>query len=255
MKALVDKLRTWLKPWPTGTHPLEIHRAVLEEIEGKAVAAGAGKRVFPFNRLDVRLLAASPGERDELEAVARDAWNLEAEVRERLRARGCQIPAGLEVTVAVTEEGGADFGERRYHVGYRRAEGGERPGRRPLLELTVLEGTAARKVYSGTTDRVNVGRLAEVVDENGRLRRRNDIAFLDEPGVNQTVSREHARIAWDAESSGFWLRDEGSAYGTRIVRDGRPIEVSGSDRQGVRLKQGDEVSFGRARVKVGLRTE
>ena len=58
--------------------------------------------------------------------------------------------------------------------------------------------------------------------------------FLEEGEVNQTVSREHARITWDGAEACYWLRDEGSAYGTRIFRDGRSIDVSGRDPRGVR---------------------
>src|SRR5262249_41362214 len=67
-----------------------------------------------------------------------------------------------------------------------------------------------------------------------------------------TVSREHARIAWDPESSAYWVRDEGSASGTLLFRAGRSIEVSRHDRRGVRLETGDEVYLGRAAVRVEI---
>jgi len=84
------------------------------------------------------------------------------------------------------------------------------------------------------------------------VKRRNDIAFLEEGELNQTVSREHARIAWDPETQAFWLRDEGSASGTLLLRSGRSIEVSRHDRRGVRLQSGDEVYLGRAAVRVEI---
>jgi predicted component of type VI protein secretion system len=79
------------------------------------------------------------------------------------------------------------------------------------------------------------------------------VAFLEVGEVNSTVSREHARISWDAESGAWWLRAEQNASGTRIYRDGRTIDVSAHDRRGVRLQAGDEVYLGRAAVKVGMR--
>jgi pSer/pThr/pTyr-binding forkhead associated (FHA) protein len=116
----------------------------------------------------------------------------------------------------------------------------------------VLKGKAVKDAYELDLDRVYLGRLEEVLDAAGRVKRRNDVAFLEEGEASQTVSREHARIAWDAESHAFWLRDEGSASGTLLLRDGRAIEVSRHDRRGVKLESGDEVYLGRAAVRVEI---
>ncbi len=278
LDKLFDTVRRWTKPWPTGTEPMEIRRAVLDEVESRIVSAGQGKRVFPFNRLKIRLLAPGPREKVELEAVARDVWDLSAEVRERLSDRGCPVPADLDVDVDVTDEGGPEFGERRFHVGFERTERKDPPPRRaqgpatsvsplatvaipshssetdrPVLELTVLKGTATRKVYSFPAGRVHVGRLEEIADEEGRVRRRNDVAFLEEGDVNQTVSREHARFVFDEASGEIRLRAESGASSTRIFREGKSIDVSGRDARGVRVQPGDEVYFGRACVKVAIR--
>lgn len=278
MDKLLDAVRRWTKPWPTGTEPMEIRRAVLDEVESRIVSAGQGRRVFPFNRLKIRLLAPGPREKVELEAVARDVWDLPADVRERLADRGCPVPADLNVDVEVTDEGGPEFGERRYHVELERTERKEPAARsvaaaatsvssaatvaipspsldteRPLLELTVLKGTATRKVYSFPVGRVHVGRMEEIADEEGRVRRRNDVAFLEEGEVNQTVSREHARFVFDEASGEVRLRAEPGASSTRIFREGKSIDVSGRDPRGVRVQPGDEVYFGRACVKVAIR--
>lgn len=266
---LFAKLRRWTHPWETGASPLELRRAVLEEIERRAVAVGGGRRIFPFDRIEVHLLAA-PGEGQVLEAVVREGWDLEAEVRARLRARGVEPPAGLRVDGVIDERARPEYGDRRFFVRYEqeRREGeaeagrtGARPGPAPghsaavrqALDLTVLHGQATRKVFMPEGERVMIGRLAEVLDADGRVRRRNDVAFVDAGEINETVSREHARITWDGATGSWWLRDEQSAYGTRIFRDGRSIEVAGSDRRGVRLRAGDEIYLGRACLKVGLR--
>ena len=208
MDKLLRAVRRLTRPWPTGTEPMEIRRAVLDEIESRIVSAGTGKRVFPFNRLRIRLLAPGPREKVELEALVHEAWNLAEDVRERLAERGCPVPTDLEVEVEVTEEGGPAFGDRRYHVHYERAE---RPaakapspqspsalsaatiampspslaGDRPTLELTVLKGAATKRVYSFPAGRTYVGRLEEIADEEGRVRRRNDVVFLEEGDINQ----------------------------------------------------------------------
>jgi len=253
---LIDKLRQWRRPWVAGTEPVEIHRALLEDIEAQVVAVGGGRRVFPFDRVEVKLLAATPEDTSRLQAIAQDGWDLEREVKERLKANGARFPEGLAIPVEVTEQDGPEFGGRRYALAFRKAALGEAepPARavRPLLRLAIVKGKAVRDDYDFTADRIFLGRLEEVLDAGGRVKRRNDVAFLEEGEIEQTVSREHARIAWEPESNAFWLRDEGSASGTLLFRSGRSIEVSRHDRRGVRLENGDEIYLGRAALKVEI---
>lgn len=274
MDKLMEAVRRWARPWPTGTEPMEIRRAVLDEIESRIVSAGGGKRVFPFNRLRIRLLAPGPREKDELEALVGDAWDLPAEIRERIAERGCPVPPDLEVDIQVTDEASPAFGDRRYLIEFERTEKSAKPpapalpilissagtvtmpkpeADRPTLELTVLKGTATRKVYSFPAGRVHVGRMEEIMDEEGRVRRRNDVAFQEDGDVNQTVSREHARILYDEATGEMRLRAEPGASSTKIFREGRAIDVSGRDPRGVKIQSGDEIYFGRACVKVAIR--
>ena len=158
----------------------------------------------------------------------------------------------------MTDQPAAAFGDRHYHLELQRDEapaaGPAAATARPILELTVLKGSATRRVYTFEgPERIAVGRLEEVVDEAERVSRRNDVAFLDEGEVNATVSREQARIVWDREINAYRLRVEPRASATRILRDGRTIEVSPQDRRGVRLQSGDEVYLGKACVKVAVR--
>jgi len=265
MNDMMGKMRDLLKPWMKGTSPLEIRRAILDDVESRVIAVGEGKRIFPNNLLRVHLLVADPEERVRFEAVVREAWNLKREISERLADRGCPLPAGFDVEVAFDEEAHPRFADRRFYVEYLTREApaeepvkpaapaGGPPESRPILELTVLKGTATQRVYEIEGTRAFLGRLEEVVDHDGRVRRRNDVAFLEVGEINSTVSREHARIAWDAESGGYWLRAEQNASGTRIYRGGGTIDVSSHDRRGVRLQPGDEILLGRAAVKVGMR--
>src|ERR1700732_2724461 len=110
MERIFDKLRQWRRPWTSGTEPLEIHRALLEDIEAQVVAVGGGRRIFPFDRVEVTLLAASPGEKARLEAIAAAAWDLEREVEQRLKAGGVELPAGLAIPIRVTTEGDPESG-------------------------------------------------------------------------------------------------------------------------------------------------
>ena len=264
MSGIMDKLRHWGRPWAAGSEPVEIHRAILEDVESQVVAVGGGRRVFPFDRVEVKLLAAGPEDKTRLEAIAQNGWNLEREIRERLKTQGVRLPEGFAVPVLVTEERAPEFGDRHYALSFQKAEladaGPETPGApgsprraaRPPLHLTIVKGKAVQETYDFNADRIYLGRLEEVLDVAGRVKRRNDVAFLEEGDLSQTVSREHARIAWDAESGTFWLRDEGSASGTLLFRAGRSIEVSRHDRHGVKIEDGDEVYLGRAVVKVGI---
>jgi hypothetical protein len=254
--GLIDKLRQWRRPWVVGAEPVEIHRALLEDVEAQVVAVGGGRRVFPFDRVEVKLLASAPEEKLRLQAIAQEGWDLEREVKERLKAAGARFPEGLAVPVEVTEQSGSEFGGRRYALAFRKAAQGEAESTarplRPVLHLAILKGKALRDAYDFAADRIFLGRLEEVLDAAGRVQRRNDVAFLEEGEIEQSVSREHARIAWDPESNAYWLRDEGSASGTLVFRAGRSIEVSRHDRRGVRLETGDEVYLGRAALKVEI---
>ncbi len=269
MEDMLGKMRDWMKPWMKGTAPLEIRRAVLDEAESKVAAVGEGKRLFPYNRLRVHLLATGPEERAVLEAAVKEAWDLQNEIAGRLADRGCPVPAGFTVET-VFDEPRPEFGERRFFVEYEKAESpapvavaisspsvsspSPSVSVRPTLVLTVVKGDAYQHVYEfEDLPRVHLGRLEEVVDADGRVRRRNDVAFREEGEVNTTVSREHARLTWDDATGGYWLRAEQNASGTRIYRNGRTIDVSAHDRRGVRIQGGDEIYLGRACVKVGLR--
>ena len=191
-----------------------------------------------------------------LEGVVREGWDLEGEVRRRMREQGVDLPSGFTLDVDYTEEAGPEFGGRHFRVSFERTEEEPAPedtGERPILELTVTKGKATHQVYDFTAERIYLGRMEEVIDGEGRVRRRNDVAFQEEGEVNQTVSREQARIVWDGATRGYWLRAEPGASASRIFRDGRAIEVSRQDRRGVRLQSGDEIYLGRACLKVGLR--
>ena len=120
----------------------------------------------------------------------------------------------------------------------------------PGIELVVTRGTAERRTYSMKSARIDLGRRAEVRDSRQRLIRANQVAFLDdEDAANQSVSRCHAHIAYDPLTSGYRVHDDGSIHGTAVIRAGKSVEVARGSR-GVRLKSGDELVLGQARVRV-----
>jgi hypothetical protein len=86
-----------------------------------------------------------------------------------------------------------------------------------------------------------------------RVIRRNDVVFeegADE--ANATVSRGHAHVRLDRETSEYRICDDSSEYGTRIFRGGRSIEVPPGGTRGERLRTGDEIYLGRACLRFEL---
>lgn len=253
--GLLDRLRGIRKPWLRGREPLEIRRAILEEIEGEVVAVGPGERLFPYDRVDVYLAADDERERAVLEAAIEHGWRLEEAMTELLAELGC---AHGPVAVGYHFVAGDDpaLGDRRFGLAYGRGSERVAVAGRPALELTVVKGTAERQSYRFEQDRVLIGRLAEVVDAHGRVQRNNHVAFLEEGDGSDSVSREHARILYRddpaSRAGAYWLIDDRSAFGTRIFRDGRAIDVSSRDRRGIRLASGDTIYLGRAALEVTI---
>src|SRR4030095_15275134 len=119
----------------------------------------------------------------------------------------------------------------------------------PAVTLVVSRGHAARRTHALRLRRINLGRLETVVDRTRRTMRRNDVAFLDhEDEISLSVSRAHAHIE-RGEDGGYRLFDDGSAQGTRVIRDGRSLDVPRGASRGLRLRDGDELELGLARVR------
>jgi hypothetical protein len=221
-----------------------LHRAILEEIEGKVETVGRGRRIFPFSRVTVTFVAAEPGRRAVLEGAF--AERLSSDVRDSLASAHCEVPRGFAVEVHAAESGDAPY-TVEYHA--------ERPSAAAAAAAAAAPATPARLVVTkGKTEhgeymlekaRINIGRLAELTDSDQRMTRRNDVVFeegADE--ANGTVSRKHAHIKLDAGD--YRLCDDGSEFGTRVFRDGRSIEVPAGNRRGEKLRPGDEIYLGRA---------
>jgi hypothetical protein len=236
--------------------PLKIQKEILDEIESKTEPVGRQQRVFPYNALDVYLLASGDDERVRLEAVFAERKRFEGLIIDRLRRAGCDPPSRLPVSVHITNERGEDWAEELFHVEYRRAEQAKpnesgakssavKTGAR--ARLVIIQGTAREQEFVINKSRVNVGRTAEIRDGNNRVVRRNELVFPeDQDEINQTVSRAHAHIRYDEAADVYRVFDDQSKFGTRIFRDGATIDVFSTNARGNRLVPGDEVYFGQA---------
>ena len=237
--------------------PLEIVHAILDAVEQEIQPGGRGTRVFPFNRIELSVLAPSRDARARLEAVFSGDPPLQARVVERLRSGGC-ANRRHRAWRFTTSPARKKTGELRNSVWSSR-ESRSRRSRAPRIrsqhdriEVTVLRGVAEQRTYSFPARRIDFGRCAEVRDSRNRLIRTNHVAFTEGAGdVNQSVSRQHAHVAYEPGSGQFRLHDDGGGHGTGIVRDGRTVPVPRGSR-GVRLRSGDEIVLGEARVRIRL---
>lgn len=220
---------------------LLVHRAILEEIEGKVQVVSHGRRVFPFPLVTVTLISADPEGRALYEAAFGGEDRLEKDIQEALEGAECEVPRGFAVEVRTSAAGEGNF-EIAYGVLAKEvpAAAVAGPGR-----LVIVKGKTAQAEYPLEKARINLGRLAELTDSEQRVVRRNDVVF--EEGADEaagTVSRKHAHIR--REAGEYRICDDGSEFGTRVFRDGRSIEVPAGNRRGEKLRAGDEIYLGRA---------
>jgi len=245
----LDRL-TRRKGWPE--EPLEWIPAMLDEIEKRVVPTGGRGRVFPYEVVHVEL-RVEPTHFEAARAVF-GSGSFEERVRARLREVRCELPAGLRVRLRVRPRHAE--GESPFAIAFRAPVGARRPGTPaaivtpaiPAVQILVIEGQCRRRMHELRLERINLGRLDSLEGRGGQRLRRNHVAFLDrdEP-VNATVSRAHAHIEYFA-GDGFRVFDDGSAQGTRIMRDGRSIPVARAAVRGVKLRHRDEIELGMARV-------
>jgi len=219
---------------------LLVHRAILESIASRVQTVARGKRVFPYGHVTVTLVSADPDRRALYQTAFGEGGRLESDVIEALDSAECETPRGFGVEVKTSETG-----EKNFTIEYSvEAKGAAEPAR-GAGRLMVVQGKTAQAEYALEKALTNLGRMAELTDTEHRVVRRNDVVF-EEGGDerNATVSRRHAHIRRDAGE--YRLCDDGSEFGTRVLRDGRAIEVPAGNRRGERLRAGDEIFLGRA---------
>ncbi len=234
--------------------PLEIVNAILEAVEQRIEPTGRGVRVFPFNRVEVSVVAPSPEARGRLDAVLGGDTPLQTKVLDRLRSAGCS-PIDVVIEVQYVDAAEASWTVPEFDLQFARIARPETDrrdldSRPPLVEIRAVVGVMERWSISLAAPRIDIGRGMEVRDHRNRLIRTNHVVFTEGGGgVNETVSRAHAHIAYEPPSGRFRLHDDGSEHGTGIIRGGKTISVLRGTR-GVRLQADDEVVLGEARVRV-----
>jgi hypothetical protein len=237
-----------------------VHRAILEQISGRVETLARGKRIFPYGRVIVTLCPADADRRASWQAAFSGGARLETDVRELLQAAGCELSQYLSIEVRAAEPQPADSGQP-FRIEFLAeavmpsASQNPQVSESPVVavpsaveqpaRLVVVKGKAQREEYVLDAARTNLGRLAELTDSEHRVMRRNHIVFEEDADeVNATVSRRHAHIR--REAGDYRLCDDESEFGTRVFRNGRPIEVPAGNRRGEKLRPGDEIYLGRA---------
>ena len=240
---------------PSARQPIEVLHAIVEAAEGKVQPAGRGRRMFPFNRMHVQIAAPTREDRARFEALVQQAPSLRDRVLDRLHAAGCDA-RDLEMQVSYAARPKAGWTTAEYDLAFDRVEvpaapvPAETPA--PRLELTVTAGSAARRSYTFTGGRIDIGRRGEVLDHRQRLLRTNHVAFSEEGSeANKTVSRKHAHSVYVEAAREYRLKDDGSAHGTAVLRHGHTIPVPQGSR-GARLQSGDEIALGEAKLCVRI---
>lgn len=251
-KRIDQALRRWFagpEGASAGRDALEVHRAILDDVVAHIRPLRRGQRDFPFNRLRITIAVTDLSQAPLWAAVFTEGQQLAVEIGTALREAECEPPANLQVEAQLTNEITPETAARGFHVAYQQAAPPP-PQRLGAARLVVLQGEALPMTYDLTKPRTSLGRLADLLDEQQRLIRRNDVAFRDDAaGPNATVSRAHAHIRVDASSGEYRLFDDQSAYGTSLFRDGRLLPVPAGQGRGVRLQHGDEIYLGQARLR------
>jgi hypothetical protein len=225
--------------------PLEVRREIVEQIESRIVVDSGGK-TFPFGKVTIRLRPPTEALRSIFEAAFLQNDSLRSEIHQKLSDSKASYPREMEIKVELATGGSGDADAGMCELDFAPLDR-EHKREIPAIRMTVLKGSAEKTLYDIKKDRILVGRLPEVLDREGRMIRRNDVVFLDNgEDVNTSVGRAHSRIWFDSGKQEFRIMDEVSRYGTRIIREGRSIEVPGGNTRGVRLRSGDEIYFGQA---------
>jgi hypothetical protein len=233
-------------PGPDAT-PLELLQATLDQLERRAQSSGRGARVFPYTRIVVHVAQPS-ADRPAVEAVFRQ---LEPRLRDRLREMNCVEPPSLAVRVSFSRKTAVEGAPVVSVECFTEPESAPPPptaSATPRVTIAVVKGRCERPEYAFTEGVILIGRTAELVDAQGRIRR-NHVAFVDDrDGVSETVARAHARLELDA--GGYRLFNESRSNPTCVVRAGRSHQVVAHDPQGLRIQPGDEIHLGRAVIRI-----
>lgn len=250
LQQIEKSLKDFILPAKGPLEPMKIRQMILDEIEDKIVPVGRGNRIFPFNSITVLLSAENDEHKTNLTAFFIEGDNLKNHIIDRLRRSGCSTPSGISVDIEIDDQIGQPDAPA-FMIDYQKKKR-DAPSNACLV---IVKGTATQSNFPIGKATFNIGRSEEVVDKRKqKVIRRNDMVFLEGSDESaHTVSRIHAHIKFDADSVEYLIFDDNSELGTRIFREGQTIPVVSGSYRGVKLKSGDEIFFGQARVRFEIK--
>ena len=227
--------------------PAELLAAVAADVSRHVTIGGDGP-VFPFNRVAVTLAAATAERESELRG-ALSAETVRLAIVSHL-SRHAVVPPDLRIDVRISQQ---PVSTEPFTVTLRTAAVKRAPVSAPapsVAKLVTADGSGRFTLGEGL---FNIGRVPEIHGRDGKMVRRNQIVLGTDP-AGGTVSRMHARIqgARGGDAVTFTLFDDGSQRGTTVVRAGVPHTVV-RGAVGIRLRDGDELYFGKVRLLFRLR--
>jgi hypothetical protein len=226
--------------------PAELLAAIVGDV-ARAVTVGPDGPTFPYNRIAIAFAAATPERESELRgALSAEAIRLAIVTQ---LARQVPVSSDLRIDLRIVTNPAAP---RPFTLTLRTVATKHPPAPAAPETATLVSADGAMRVPLGEGV-FNIGRVAEIHGRDGKMVRRNQIVLGDD-SAGATVSRMHARIVGTrrGDSLTFTLFDDGSQRGSTVVRGGVPHNVV-NGAVGVRLKDGDELYFGKARMVFQLR--
>ena len=89
--------------------PIEVRKATLDEIEDLVEPASKSRRIFPYNRVTVEVVAAGRASGAAMEAVLGERSDLATAVSARLKSAGCPVPAASRSGSKLVKRAGAEW--------------------------------------------------------------------------------------------------------------------------------------------------
>ena len=218
---------------------LLVHRAILEEIEGKVQTVARGRRVFPYARVAVTLVSADADRR----ALYQTAFGEAPGSRYPRDAECGSMRDAARISPWKSKPPKPATGRSRSSTGWSR----------PKAVRDPPAGAPGRGSRQNRAGRIRAGKAAHQYRPHGRVDRRRAARGAPQRrglrgrrrrGQRHGVARSTRTSAW--KTGDYRICDDGSEFGTRVFRDGRPIEVPSGNRRGEKLRPGDEIYLGRA---------
>lgn len=232
---------------PRESQLIEVLEEAAEEASRQWQVSPRGSRIFPFRTLRLCIWPSNASEENLLRDGTYARLTVANNILRRLAQADCELPGDLFVTVE-RKEGPSPDG-KRYRIEYRE-EGSHPPSNATqpaLLRLRVIGGKADPMELILGPHPTLIGRNRETLLARGT--RSNDLAFDAADPIGQSVSRDHARIQWDALRNCHLLFHDSPRNQTDVLRPGKPAQSAGR-MQGIQLQPGDRIRLGRSLLLV-----